>query len=188
MDEREIEYLKSLLQNPAIGARGVNAIYEQVKKEGRAYNNKTKTGFTLTKIKEWYNTRERAQTHKRDSGYHSFTPETPKQQFQIDLKINFTVLPLYNSANASDSMKCTPFKPLFANTCIPFAIWAASIPLYFFKLPIKSGEITLANTIPIFSPKRNSCLSPKIKEGRTLMKFSKPKALIFCSKSPLVLK
>jgi hypothetical protein len=51
----------------------------------RAYNNKTKTGFTLTKIKEWYNTRERTQTHKRDSGYHSFTPETPKQQFQIDL-------------------------------------------------------------------------------------------------------
>jgi hypothetical protein len=85
MDEKEIEYLKSLLQNPAIGARGVNAIYEQVKKEGRAYNNKTKTGFTLTKIKEWYNTRERAQTHKRDSGYHSFTPEKPKQQFQIDL-------------------------------------------------------------------------------------------------------
>ena len=85
MDEKEIEYLKSLLQNPAIGARGVNAIYEQVKKEGRAYNNKTKTGFTLTKIKEWYNTRERTQTHKRDSGYHSFTPEKPKQQFQIDL-------------------------------------------------------------------------------------------------------
>ena len=85
MDEKEIEYLKSLLQNPAIGARGVNAIYEQVKKEGRAYNNKTKTGFTLTKIKEWYNTRERVQTHKRDSGYHSFTPEKPKQQFQIDL-------------------------------------------------------------------------------------------------------
>ena len=37
MDEKEIEYLKSLLQNPAIGARGVNAIYEQVKKEGRAH-------------------------------------------------------------------------------------------------------------------------------------------------------
>ena len=84
-DDKEIEYLQSVLKIPSVGARGVNAIYEHLKKEGKAYNNKTKTGFTLTKIKEWYNTRERAQTHKRDSGYHSFTPEKPKQQFQIDL-------------------------------------------------------------------------------------------------------
>jgi hypothetical protein len=85
MDEKEIEYLQSLLKDLAIGARGVNAIYEEVKKQERAYKNKIKTGFTLTKIKEWYNTRERVQPHKLDSGYHSFTPETPKQQFQIDL-------------------------------------------------------------------------------------------------------
>ena len=44
MDEKEIEYLKSLLQNPAIGARGVNATYEHLKKEGKAYNNKPKRG------------------------------------------------------------------------------------------------------------------------------------------------
>jgi len=85
MDDKEIEYLQSVLKIPSVGARGVNAIYEHLKKEGLAYNNKTKTGFTLTKIKEWYNTRERVQTHKRDSGYHSFIPERPKQQFQLDI-------------------------------------------------------------------------------------------------------
>ena len=85
MDEKEIEYLQSVLKIPSVGARGVNAIYEHLKKEGLAYNNKTKMGFTLTKIKEWYNTRERVQTHKRDSGYHSFIPERPKQQFQLDI-------------------------------------------------------------------------------------------------------
>ena len=85
MYEKEIEYLQSVLKIPSVGARGVNAIYEHLKKEGLAYNNKTKMGFTLTKIKEWYNTRERVQTHKRDSGYHSFIPERPKQQFQLDI-------------------------------------------------------------------------------------------------------
>jgi hypothetical protein len=85
MDEKEIEYLQSLFKIPSVGARGVNAIYEEVKKQGRAYNNKLKTGFTLAKIKEWYESREKVQTHKRGTGYHSFTPERPKQQFQIDL-------------------------------------------------------------------------------------------------------
>ena len=85
MDEKEIEYLQSLLKIPSVGARGVNAIYEEVKKQGKTYNNKTKTGFTLAKIKEWYESREKVQTHKRGTGYHSFTPERPKQQFQIDL-------------------------------------------------------------------------------------------------------
>jgi hypothetical protein len=84
-DEKEIEHLQSILKIPSVGARGVNAIYEHLKKEGKAYNNKTKTGFALTKIKKWYNTRERVQTHKRDSGYHSFIPERPKQQFQLDI-------------------------------------------------------------------------------------------------------
>ncbi len=85
MDEKEIEYLQSLLKIPSVGARGVNAMYEEVKKQGKTYNNKTKTGFTLAKIKEWYESREKVQTHKRGTGYHSFTPEQPKQQFQIDL-------------------------------------------------------------------------------------------------------
>jgi len=85
MDEKEIEYLQSLLKIPSVGARGVNAIYEEVKKQGKAYDNKTKTGFTLAKIKEWYESREKVQTHKRGTGYHSYTPEQPKQQFQIDL-------------------------------------------------------------------------------------------------------
>ena len=85
MDEKEIEYLQGLLKIPSVGARGVNAIYEEVKKQGKTYNTKTKTGFTLAKIKEWYESREKVQTHKRGTGYHSFTPERPKQQFQIDL-------------------------------------------------------------------------------------------------------
>ena len=85
MNEKDIEYLQDLLKIPSVGARGVNAIYEEVKKQGRAYNNKTKSGFTLAKIKEWYASREKVQTHKRISGYHSFTPDRPKEQFQIDL-------------------------------------------------------------------------------------------------------
>ena len=64
MDEKDIEYLQGLLKIPSVGARGVNAIYDEVKKQGRAYNNKTKSGFTLAKIKEWYESREKVQTHK----------------------------------------------------------------------------------------------------------------------------
>ena len=62
-------------------------LYDEVKKQGRAYNNKLKSGFTLAKIKEWDNneSREKVQTHKRKSGYHSYTPEKRRQQFQIDL-------------------------------------------------------------------------------------------------------
>jgi len=85
MDEKDIEYLQSLLKIPSVGARGVNAIYEEVKKQGKAYDNKTKSGFTLAKIKQWYESREKVQTHKRGTGYHSYTPEHPRQQFQIDL-------------------------------------------------------------------------------------------------------
>jgi len=85
MDEKDIEYLQGLLKIPSVGARGVNAIYDEVKKQGKSYNNKTKSGFTLAKIKEWYESREKVQTHERISGYHSFIPERPKQQFQIDL-------------------------------------------------------------------------------------------------------
>ena len=76
MDEKEIEYLQSLLKIPSVGARGVNAIYEEVKKQGRAYNNKTKTGFTLAKIKQWYESREKVQTHKRSTQFYTRTTKT----------------------------------------------------------------------------------------------------------------
>ena len=42
MNEKDIEYLQGLLKIPSVGARGVNAIYDEVKKQGRAYNNKNK--------------------------------------------------------------------------------------------------------------------------------------------------
>jgi hypothetical protein len=58
MDEKAIENLQGLLKILSFGARGVNAIYEEVKKQGKAYDNKTKTGFTLSKINEWYQSRE----------------------------------------------------------------------------------------------------------------------------------
>ena len=41
MDEKEIEYLQSLLKIPSVGARGVNAIYDEVKKQGKALPNMT---------------------------------------------------------------------------------------------------------------------------------------------------
>jgi hypothetical protein len=85
MDEKEIEYLQGLLKIPSVGARGVNAIYEDVKNQSKAYDNKTKSGFLLAKIKQWYESREKVQTHKRGTGYHNFTPGRPRQQFQIDL-------------------------------------------------------------------------------------------------------
>ena len=85
VDEKTAEYLQNLLKLPHVGSRGVNAIYDEVKKEGRAYNTKTKSGLTLQNIKDWYNSRAQVQTHKRISGYHSFTAEKPLQQFQIDL-------------------------------------------------------------------------------------------------------
>ena len=67
MDKKDIEYLQSLLKIPSVGARGDNAIYEEVKKQGKTYNNKAKTGFTLAKIKQWYESRENVQTHKREN-------------------------------------------------------------------------------------------------------------------------
>ncbi len=85
MDENDIEYLQSLLKIPSVGARGVNAIYEEVKKQGKTFNNKTKTGFTLAKIKEWYESREKVQTHKRGTGYHSYTPEQPQWRAYLPL-------------------------------------------------------------------------------------------------------
>ncbi len=45
MDEKDIEYFQGLLKIPSVGARGVNAIYDEVKKQGKSYDNKTKTGI-----------------------------------------------------------------------------------------------------------------------------------------------
>ncbi len=42
MDEKDIEHLQSLLKIPSVGACGVNAIYDEVKKQGKTYNNKLK--------------------------------------------------------------------------------------------------------------------------------------------------
>jgi hypothetical protein len=82
MDEKEIEYLQSLLKIPSVGARGVNAIYEEVKKQGKTYNNKTKTGFTLAKIKEWYESREKVQTHKREQAIIVLHQNDPNNNFK----------------------------------------------------------------------------------------------------------
>ncbi len=35
MDEKEIEYLQSLLKIPSVGAHGVSSIYEEVKNRGK---------------------------------------------------------------------------------------------------------------------------------------------------------
>ena len=40
IDEKTAEYLQSLLKLPHVGARGVDALYQEVKKQGKAYNSK----------------------------------------------------------------------------------------------------------------------------------------------------
>ncbi len=74
-----------MLKIPSVGARGINAIYEEVMNQSQADDNKSQSGFTIAKIKQWYESWEKAQTHKRGTGYHSYRPERPSQQFQIDL-------------------------------------------------------------------------------------------------------
>ena len=96
MDEKDIEYLQGLLKIPSVGARGVNAICEEVKKK-KVKHTTTKLKQALhewAKIKEWYESRETNTQKvyrlsyllctKHTKGYHSFTPGRPKQQFQID--------------------------------------------------------------------------------------------------------
>ena len=39
---------------PHVGFRGVDSLYQEVKKQGKAYNTKLKSGLTLENIKEWY--------------------------------------------------------------------------------------------------------------------------------------
>ena len=124
IDEKTAEYLQGLLKLPQIGSRGLDALYQEVKKQGKAYNAKLKSGLTLENIKEWYKSREKVQTHQRVSGYHSYTPEKPKEQFQIDL-INMPK-PWSNSRNKY-SLVCIdiftkmadmePMKDKEADTC-----------------------------------------------------------------------
>jgi hypothetical protein len=76
--KKDIEYLQSLLKIPSVGTCGVNAVYEEVKKQGKSYNNKTKTGFTLAKIKEWYESRKKSTQQKghRISQFHTRTSQS----------------------------------------------------------------------------------------------------------------
>ncbi len=82
MDEKDIEYLQSLFQNPFVGARGVNAVYEKVKKQGKIYNNKTRTGVTLAKIEEWHESREKVQTTKREQAVTVLHQNDPNNNFK----------------------------------------------------------------------------------------------------------
>ena len=52
IDEKTAEYLQGLLKLPHIGSRGLDALYQEVKKQGKAYNAKLKSGLTLENIKE----------------------------------------------------------------------------------------------------------------------------------------
>jgi hypothetical protein len=54
IDEKTAEYLQGLLKLPHIGSRGLDALYQEVKKQGKAYNTKLKSGLTLENIEEWY--------------------------------------------------------------------------------------------------------------------------------------
>ena len=55
----------------------------QVKKQGKSYNSKLKSGWTLENIQEWYKSRGKGQTHRRKSGYHSLTPDKPKDNSKL---------------------------------------------------------------------------------------------------------
>ena len=85
-DEKTAEHLHCLSKLHHVGSRGVDALYQEVKKQGKAYNTELKSSLTLENIKEWYKSREKVQTHQRIiSRYHSFTLDKPKEQFSIDL-------------------------------------------------------------------------------------------------------
>ena len=40
IDEKKAEYLQGLLKLPHVSAHGVDALYQEVKKQGKAYNSK----------------------------------------------------------------------------------------------------------------------------------------------------
>ena len=83
-EEQEI-FLKNTYMDPAVGLRGAAALYDEVKKKGMAYDPKTKIGITSVQVKEWYKSLDTTQVQQKSSGYHSFIPEKPLSQFQIDL-------------------------------------------------------------------------------------------------------
>ena len=43
IDKKTAEYLQGLLKLPHVGSRGVDALYQEVKKQGKAYNTKLKS-------------------------------------------------------------------------------------------------------------------------------------------------
>ena len=57
IDEKTAEYLQGLLKLPHVGSRGVDALYQEVKKQGKAYNTKLKSGLTLENRKYFKKTR-----------------------------------------------------------------------------------------------------------------------------------
>ena len=85
--DNDKSYLKSLLEDPSIGSRGMKAKYEAEKAQGKSYNAKTKRGLTNKDVLEWYNSLTTVQTHKMIEGYNSFNLEYPLQPFQIGLII-----------------------------------------------------------------------------------------------------
>ena len=79
------EFLANLYLDPETGLRGAAALYEEVKKKGMAYTSKNKEGITSSQVKEWYKSLETTQIHEKSTGYNSFIPEHPRDQYQIDL-------------------------------------------------------------------------------------------------------
>jgi hypothetical protein len=52
--EKTAEHLHGLLKLPHVGSCGVDALYQEVEKQGKAYHTKLKSGLTLENLKEWY--------------------------------------------------------------------------------------------------------------------------------------
>ena len=84
--EKVDKILTELYKDPKTGLRGIDALYEQVKKHGFAYNPKVKQGITKVLVKEWYDSYEELQVYKpKKKTYNSFVAEKALDQFQIDL-------------------------------------------------------------------------------------------------------
>ena len=84
--EKVDKILTELYKDPKTGLRGIDALYEQVKKHGFAYNPKVKQGITKAQVKEWYDSYEELQVYQsKKKTYNSFVAENALEQFQIDL-------------------------------------------------------------------------------------------------------
>jgi hypothetical protein len=46
IDNKTAEYLQGLLKFPHIGSRGLDALYQEANKHGKAYNTRLKSGNT----------------------------------------------------------------------------------------------------------------------------------------------